>query len=592
MTTLDKLRDLNDGQFHRLADAILKRVEPRFRNLRTHGVNDNGVSIKGQPDSYVGNSARSCTIAFCYTVDTGDWWNKLCRDISSALNTSPNICELVIALPRDVDREGPKDKTIDWEGRLNAAAGNKSVTIFDGRRLSALLDEKYQDLRYEHLAIPFSRLSNEVVIASCQTVNQITIDDLKTKGRFDPEHYVFRQADGQLKQLWREAFGSRKGCRLIPVVNDSGLGKTSLLCSFVDSSGGSVPILFLQARDSDFHAEDVLVRMVMQKLQGVLSQELQKQEEVALTKVIDDLGALTVVLDGLDEVRNSSNVRRALKFWFESTIGAVSVLIVSSRPDFWRRCSEGSWARWISYSNSNVRKTTETSREQTILPEKRILGYSLPERFSPDELSLAWSKFGLDPSDLAKASNDIRQELSHPFTLRAWIDIATDRSAAKLPSTRDEIIETWIWHRLEQEADTAARISKELLWAVLLQIARRINEAGESCISIDALTDIARFDPTHPPGEVVERLINAHLLEFLEEKRDFIRFVFDTVYEFFLAEADVEDIKTDIQSVVASIGKMTFSRTATRLGRIGFRIAGRRRVCNCSRQPRLCEIAC
>src|SRR5882724_5001835 len=151
MTTLDKLQELDDGRFHRLADAILKRVEPKYRSLRTHGLNDKGISIKGQPDSYVGNSANSFTIAFCYTTDSCDWWNKICDDAALAVKASPNLQEIVIALPRDVDREGPKDKTIDWEERLRKAAKNKSCAIYDGRRLSGILDEEYQDLRYEHL---------------------------------------------------------------------------------------------------------------------------------------------------------------------------------------------------------------------------------------------------------------------------------------------------------------------------------------------------------------------------------------------------------------------------------------------------------
>ena len=371
-----------------------------YRDLRTHGVNDQGISIRGQPDSYVGISARTCSIAFCYNTDNADWWNKICDDVALALQTSPNLQEIVIALPSDVDRDGPKAKNgvkkIDWEQRVRQAANNKTCSIYDGRRLSGFLDEKYHDLRYEHLGIPFSRLSSAVIMTSCNVVNQVVIGDFKAKGRYDPQHYVSREADNQLKQLWREAFGSKKGCRLIPVVNDSGVGKTSLLCAFAESSGVSVPVLLMQARDCGFHTEDALVRFVMQKLQGVLSPTLQMHEEVALTKAISSLGVLTVVLDGLDEVRNSPNVGRALKFWLESAIGRASILIVSSRPDFWRRCSEKSWERWITPPRSNDRSSASTPDEQTTQPENRILGHALPERFSPDELRLAWNKCGLE----------------------------------------------------------------------------------------------------------------------------------------------------------------------------------------------------
>lgn len=573
MTTLEKLQRLDDGQFHQLADAVLKRVEPRYSDLRTHGVNDKGVSIKGQPDSYVGNSARSCTLAFCYTVETKNWWSKVCEDVAAALKVSSNLQEIVIAIPRDVDREGPKDKTINWEERVRTTACNKPFTVYDGRKLSGLLDEKYQDLRYEHLGIPFSRLSSAVIVASCYMVNQAALGDFKAKGRYDPQHYVPREADDQLKQLWREAFGSKKGCRLIPVVNDSGVGKTSLLCSFAESSGVSVPVLLMQARDCGFHTEDALVRIVMQKLQGVLSPTLQMQEEVALTKVISSLGVLTVLLDGLDEVRNSPNVGRALKFWLESAIGRASILIVSSRPDFWRRCSEKSWERWMESPRSNDRRSARPD-EQSTQPENRILGHNLPERFLPNELRLAWNKFGLQESDLDGASNEVQQELSHPLTLRAWVDIIKAGNTPQLPNTRDEIIELWLRCRLGQEADSHSRLSKKLLWKTMVEIAKHIDAGGETYVSVDKLSDVPRFDPVHPPGEAVERLINANLLEFIEGQNDSIRFVLDTVYEFFLAEADIEEIRKDSQRVASSIGSKTFSKTATRLGRIGFRIAG------------------
>ena len=128
-----------------------------------------------------------------------------------------------------------------------------------------------------------------------------------------------------------------------------------------------------------------------------------------------------------------------------------------------------------------------------------------------------------------------------------------------------------VWGR---KLDPSSRISKELLWKVMIEIAKRIDAGGETYVSVDKLSGVPRFDPTHPPGEAVECLINANLLEFVEGQNDSIRFVFDTVYEFFLAEADIEEIRKDNQSVVSSIGDKTFSKTATRLGRIGFRIAG------------------
>ena len=68
MGTLDEIQKLSDGEFHLLGDALLRRLDPRYRLLRTHGLNDRGESINGQPDSYVGDTAATCRVAVCYTV--------------------------------------------------------------------------------------------------------------------------------------------------------------------------------------------------------------------------------------------------------------------------------------------------------------------------------------------------------------------------------------------------------------------------------------------------------------------------------------------------------------------------------------------
>src|SRR3954469_13796336 len=116
MSTLDEIQRLSDGEFHLLGDDLLRRLDTRYRRLRTHGINPRGESIKGQPDSYVGETANTCQIAFCYTVQRAGWWNKVVDDVKEAVAASPAVMEVVVAVPRDVDREGPKTGAIDWLG--------------------------------------------------------------------------------------------------------------------------------------------------------------------------------------------------------------------------------------------------------------------------------------------------------------------------------------------------------------------------------------------------------------------------------------------------------------------------------------------
>ncbi|MGO8929855.1 MAG: NACHT domain-containing protein [Limisphaerales bacterium] len=580
MTTLEKLQELDDAKFHELADTLLRRVEPRFRNLRPHGLSDRGRSIKGQPDSYVGNTASTCQIAFCYTTQQAGWWTKVVADITDAAGSSSEIEEIVVALPRDVDREGPKDKSVNWMASAKKEAGEAILTFYDGRRISRYLDEDYQDIRLEYFGTPYSRLSQEAMLLSCGRANQDAIADLSAKGRYAPGHYVFREADSELRRIWTRAFsptseGSRRRtARLIPLVNDSGVGKTSLLCAFAEATDVSVPVLLVQARDCLFTSEDALVRMVVQKLQGVLDPALRAQEEAVVARLFNRTRPLTVLLDGLDETRTPGPVGTAIKFWIESQLGKRSILMVSCRPDFWRRCSEASWEVWIPEAPASIDRALVGASQSAQPPEDRIAGFALPGLFSQDELRSAWVKMNLGEGVLQRLSEDLRQELCHPFTFRACAELFKKGGSTTIPRTRGEIVEAWLNERLKGESDRGARISPDVYWRALTEIARLIQASGETAIAVDNLTTVPRFNAANPPGLVVERLINANVLEVLGHKCDSVRFVFDTVFELFAAEADVEDIKRDRQSVMASLMERPFSTICTRLNRLGQRIAG------------------
>jgi hypothetical protein len=254
MGTLTALQQLGDGQFHRLCDALLRRLEPRYGRLRTHGLNERDESIVGQPDSYVGDSAGTCRIAFCYSVERKGWWTKLGDDVKEVVRASPDVEEVVFATPRDVNREGPtKGDNIDWLSKAKAAAGKAAFRLYDGPQIAGLLDNDHQDLRHEHLGIPYSRLSYPSILASCRQANAAAVEELRLHGRYDPDRYVFREADRHLFRVWQRAWRGvgkdpkGEAVRLIALVNDSGLGKTSLLSSFIVSLEACLPVLLLQA---------------------------------------------------------------------------------------------------------------------------------------------------------------------------------------------------------------------------------------------------------------------------------------------------------------------------------------------------------
>src|SRR5207244_1715039 len=136
--------------------------------------------------------------------------------------------------------------------------------------------------------------------------------------RFDAPRYVRRSAYHELYHLWQSCLAdTHRGARrvapakLIPLVNDSGVGKTSLVCEFARSLGSVLPVLLIQARDMAFDTESALVAHVLHELQGVLDPAVRIGEEAAVVRHLSLSSPLTVIVDGLDETHAPDEVRRA-----------------------------------------------------------------------------------------------------------------------------------------------------------------------------------------------------------------------------------------------------------------------------------------
>ena len=227
------------------------------------------------------------------------------------------------------------------------------------------------------------------------------IDSIQTSGRYDPDRYALRSADKELYRLWQAAL--RHGpdsdrriapVRLIALVNDSGVGKTSLVCEFTRSLGSVLPVLLLQARDLMFGTEESLVACVIQTIQGVLDPAALIIEEAALSKHLAGSVRLTVVLDGLDEARNPEAVRRAITFWLRSKLGQSSILIVTSRREFWKTCADASWVRWMPRPNLDDRSPVKVADRLAVERSDPAAGFQIPDRFSEEELEAAWLRAG------------------------------------------------------------------------------------------------------------------------------------------------------------------------------------------------------
>jgi hypothetical protein len=237
MSTLVALQRLDDAQFHRLCDELSPRISTRYFPLTPHGVSSTGMSIKGQPDSFVGESIAAARVAISYSIQKRRWWTKLLDDVQKARIACPVAAELVWATSRDTERDG--NPPAHWFSDAEAACAPAAVlTVLSGRRLSHLLDTEHQDLRFQYLEIPHSRLTYASLVDACRKRTERATRDLQASGRYDANAYVVRRSDGTIFELW-EACGraslARERPRLIPIVSDAGLGKTSLLCRFAES---------------------------------------------------------------------------------------------------------------------------------------------------------------------------------------------------------------------------------------------------------------------------------------------------------------------------------------------------------------------
>jgi hypothetical protein len=581
MGTLGEIQRLSDGQFHQLGDDLLRKIDARYRRLRTHGLNDRGESIKGQPDSYVGDTAATCSVAVCYTVQRSGWWNKAVQDIREAVAASPTATEVIVVIPHNADRDGPKNKSIDWLSEAKKAAGNASLRVIDGRDISRLLDTDHQDLRYEHLGIPHSRLSGPSILAGCRIASLATIDSIRMSGRYDHGRYSPRIADRELNRLWQSAYwygdtGDRRAApvRLIALVNDSGVGKTSLVCEFTRTLGAVLPVLLVQARDLMFGTEDGLVAAVIHAIQGFLDPTARVIEEAALSKLLAGSVPLTVVLDGLDEAYNSEGVRRAITYWLRSKLCPVSILIVTSRREFWRTCVDSSWVRWMPSPNPDDRSPVRVADRSLVEKSDPAAGLRLPDRFSEGELEAAWLRAGRPCSELVILPDEAREELRHPFTLRVFLDLQMQEGYPPRTVTRAALLERWLNHRLDAEALPRERITRSHFQQALRMVASRLAEKSVCSVSVDGLAGVPRFDPSHPPGLVLQRLIEAGILESLPSQPDHIRFTVEAVQDFYRAEADGEDIKSDPKRTAAVFSQLPFTTAYPRLVRIGYRLVG------------------
>jgi HEAT repeat protein len=278
---------------------------------------------------------------------------------------------------------------------------------------------------------------------------------------------------------------------------------------------------------------------------------------------------VTVILDGLDEAKDADSVRKAINYWLNSRLGRKAVLVVSSRPEFWKTCVDRAWGIWMPKNEIDGREPTSIAAEVYLDRVEPTDGIPLPDRFTEDELKGAWVRAGCLLTQLSALPQEAREELRHPFTLRVYLDLLAGQGGPPKRITRSDLLETWLSRRLEKEAVPTERLAPQQFRDALIAIALRVAKDGGGSLPVDELTNVPRFDPTAPPGPIVERLLRANILESVPGRPDRIRFVFEAVQDFYRAEAEIIAIEKDPEQAAKQIAALRFTDAYPRLARIG-----------------------
>ncbi len=195
-------------------------------------------------------------------------------------------------------------------------------------------------------------------------------------------------------------------------------------------------------------------------------------------------------------------------------------------------------------------------------------GVRLPDRFTAKELESAWVRANQPYERLFALPKETREELRHPFTLRVYLDLVAQGDGPPQQTRRTDLLRAWLDRRLDVEIRPTERLSRQQLEQSLIAIAAKLIEARGGSLCVDELSGVPRFNPTHPPGPVVERLLAANILESVPGRRDHIRFAVEAVQDFYRAEAEMEVINGAPVHAAEEFAKISFTEAYPRLARI------------------------
>jgi hypothetical protein len=314
--TFDALQRMEQGKMQQLGDRLLPTMHPLLHGLKPNGMNLEGKTTKGVPDSFVGDAPETCRAAVEYTTQADRLEKKLSDDYAGVRRHCPQATTIVLCTNRPT---GPLDLT-DLKNKANAE--KIDLTIIGGRQLAQWLCQERQDLRQHFLGIPIGAHTGISLLHAMR--DRL---DIATAGSVDVlERFVARP---QAERAVTDATQQHRAVFLL-IVAPAGTGKTTWSIEHARRHSWTEPVLWIPAVALQVGLIDPLGLAITHAAYG--------SEDAARLLELSDLlrrerRFLRVVVDAIDEARDYEALRRCLGAFQRGALGPFGRVLLTCREE-------------------------------------------------------------------------------------------------------------------------------------------------------------------------------------------------------------------------------------------------------------------
>jgi len=313
--TFDELQRLDQGKMQALGDELLPGIFPALVGLKPHGLNAEGKTIKGVPDSFVGETPAKARAAVEYTTQASRLDQKLLSDFRSIRKNSPDARTLFLCTNRSI--EG-LDLTQVWN---EAAQASVSLEIINGRKLAEWLCTQRQDLRRRYLGIAIGSHTGTSLVQFMRDHLLTMTQGQTTPGTLDR----FIPRNGLDLSIVHRI---NKGPGFTLLTASAGMGKTTWSVEHTRRYSFVEPIVWMVPGDLSVETADPISDRVIMAAYGTPD----PGRLVELAELLRREGRfLRIFIDGVDEARDYGRLEHQLRTFRGSAIARYAHVVLLCR---------------------------------------------------------------------------------------------------------------------------------------------------------------------------------------------------------------------------------------------------------------------